>query len=267
MHELPQRQVDALDITTNYHYAGHPENSTLLLLHGTSTSGDSFRELMNGLSDRYFLVAPDIPGFERTEHTEPYTIDHLTEWLAAFIDGLQLHSIGLVGHSFGGFLASAYTLSYPEDVAKLVLMSPALLVGKQVAPIARNSNTARRAAGVGIALSKMLLERLIRIQFHAPEKMDEGVWDRRRADYARARASADAVGAVATVDLTPQLDQIHSPTLVIWGEDDPILSSSQAAVLESSFQDVEVQMLANCGHIPMIEQHEEVIWISKDFFQ
>ena len=267
MNELPQRQVDALGIETNYHYAGSAADRPLLLLHGTSTSGDSFRELMYGLADRYFLIAPDIPGFGFSDNTEPYTLDHLIEWLASFIDQLQIESLTMVGHSFGGLLASAYTLNYPEDVAKLVLLSPALLVGQKIPSIAKSPGTARRVAGAGIALSRMLMERLIRIQFHEPERMEEGVWDRRRADYSRARASAAAVSAVATVDLTPRLANIDQPTLVIWGRDDPVLAASQAARLEYYMKNIRIQMLDSCGHVPMIEQSEEVIRISRDFIQ
>lgn len=267
MNELPYRQVDALGIETNYHYAGSAAEHPLLLLHGTSTSGDSFRELMYGLADQYFLVAPDIPGFGFSDNTDPYTLDHLIEWLASFIDQLQLESLTMVGHSFGGVLASAYSLSYPEDVSKLVLLSPALLVGQKIPPIAKSPGTARRVAGAGIALSRMLMERLIRIQFHEPERMEEGVWDRRRADYSRARASAAAVSTVATVDLTPRLANIDQPTLVIWGRDDPILAASQAARLEYYMKNIRIQMLDSCGHVPMIEQSEEVIRISRDFIQ
>ena len=267
MNELPQRQVDALGIDTNYHYVGSSAERPLVLLHGTSTSGDSFRELMYGLSDRYFLVAPDIPGFGFSDNTIPYTMDHLIEWLAALIDQLQLESVTLVGHSFGGLLASAYSLAYPEDIAKLVLFSPALLVGQKLPPIAKSPGAARRVAGAGITLSRMLLERLIRIQFHHPEMMEEAVWERRRADYSRARATAEAVSAVATIDLTPQLTDISQPTLIIWGRDDPILAPSQADKLEFYMNDIQIEMLENCGHVPMIEQREEVIRISRDFIQ
>jgi len=265
--EFPKRQVDALGIETNYYFAGPVGADPLLLLHGTSTSGDSFREFMHGLSESYYLVAPDIPGFGYSGDTEPYTLDHLVEWIASFIDQLEIGPVSLLGHSFGGILASAYALTYPEDVSKLLLFAPALLVSKKVPPLARSVGKSRRVAEAGIALSRMLLERLIRIQFHEPERMEEGVWDRRRADYSRARASAAAISAVTTADLTPRLLEINKPTLVIWGREDPILAASQASQLEEIFATAQVQMLENCGHVPMIEQSEKVVKISLEFIQ
>ena len=267
MREFPKRQVDALGIETSYYFAGPSTANPLVLLHGTSTSGDSFRELMHGLSESYFMVAPDIPGFGYSSETDPYTLDHLTEWLASFIDRLDLSSVTLLGPSFGGLLASAYAFSYPEDVSKLLLLAPALLVSKKVPPVARNVGTTRRVIEAGIGLSRMALERIIRIQFHEPDRMEESVWDRRRADYSRARASAAAIGAVAAADLTPRLPEIAMPTLVVWGRNDPILAPSQASQIKGFFASAQLQMLDNCGHVPMIEQRDEVVKISMEFIQ
>lgn len=267
MRELPRGQVDALGVDTNYYHAGETAAKPLLLLHGMSTSGDSFRELMHGLSDDYYLVAPDIPGFGYSRNTEPYTLDHLIEWLASFIDQLELNPLYLLGHSFGGILASAYTLSYPEDIRKLILFSPALLISQMVPPLARRAGESRTVAEAGIALSRLLLERQIRIQFHEPDRMDESIWDRRRADYSRARASAAAVNAVASVDLTPRLAEINKPTLVVWGSDDPVLAASQARQLEELIDGVQIELIESCGHVPMIEQRDEVTRISREFIQ
>jgi pimeloyl-ACP methyl ester carboxylesterase len=267
MRELPQRRVDALGIGTNFHHAGEIGSKSLILLHGMSTSGDSFRELMYGLSDDHYLVAPDIPGFGLSDNTEPYSLDHLVEWLASFIDQLDLNPVYLLGHSFGGILASAYTLSYPEDIRKLILLSPALLVGQMIPPFARRMGESRVVTGAGVALSRLMLERQIRIQFHEPDRMDASIWDRRRADYSRARASAAAVSAVASVDLTPRLAEINKPTLVVWGSDDPVLAVSHAHQLEEFIGGVQIQLIDNCGHVPMIEKKDEMVRISREFMR
>jgi pimeloyl-ACP methyl ester carboxylesterase len=112
-----------------------------------------------------------------------------------------------------------------------------------------------------------MLERQIRIQFYQPEFIDEGVWERRRIDYSRARASAAAMNAVASLDLTPRLSEITKPTLVIWGSEDPILPPSQATDLEYFIGDVQVKMLEQCGHLPMLEKTEEVSRLSREFVQ
>ena len=58
-------QVNGLDIF--YREAG-PENApTILLLHGYPTSSHMFRNLIRDLSDQYHLLAPDYPGFGRSD--------------------------------------------------------------------------------------------------------------------------------------------------------------------------------------------------------
>jgi pimeloyl-ACP methyl ester carboxylesterase len=56
--------VDGLDVF--YREAGNPAAPALLLLHGFPTSSHMFRDLIPLLSDRFHLVAPDLPGFGHT---------------------------------------------------------------------------------------------------------------------------------------------------------------------------------------------------------
>ena len=56
--------VDGLDVF--YREAGSPAAPTLLLLHGFPTSSHMFRDLIPLLSNRFHLVAPDLPGFGHT---------------------------------------------------------------------------------------------------------------------------------------------------------------------------------------------------------
>jgi len=54
-------EVDGLDIF--YREAGSKDANTILLLHGFPTSSHMFRNLIQELSDRFHLIAPDYPGF------------------------------------------------------------------------------------------------------------------------------------------------------------------------------------------------------------
>src|SRR5271155_3923056 len=56
-------QVDVQGIKIFYREAGNPSAPTVLLLHGFPTSSHMYRNLIPMLSDRYHLIAPDLPGF------------------------------------------------------------------------------------------------------------------------------------------------------------------------------------------------------------
>lgn len=121
-------QLNALNIDTAFYHSGNESRPHLVLLHGMSSSGDSFRELIHHLTPDYHLIAPDIPGFGYSAITEPYTIPHIVEWLASFLYHLQLPEVHLLGHSFGGLVSTAFTLAYPHHVQRLILLAPAVLV-------------------------------------------------------------------------------------------------------------------------------------------
>ena len=82
------RTVNVDGVEVFYREAGDPAAPTLLLLHGFPTSSTQYQELIDRLSDRFHLVAPDYPGFGYTEPLEGTTT---FERLADVVDGF-VHS-------------------------------------------------------------------------------------------------------------------------------------------------------------------------------
>src|ERR1700754_2093290 len=84
--------VDGLKIA--YREAGRSDAPTLLLLHGFPTAGHMFRDLIPHLSDRYRLIAPDLPGFGQStmpiDGSFVYSFANLTSVLSRFVDKLGL---------------------------------------------------------------------------------------------------------------------------------------------------------------------------------
>jgi pimeloyl-ACP methyl ester carboxylesterase len=81
-------KVDGLTIF--YREAGDPRHPALVLLHGFPSSSVMFRDLIPRLADRFYLIAPDYPGFGRSDAPAPsafhYTFDHLTEIVDRFLE-------------------------------------------------------------------------------------------------------------------------------------------------------------------------------------
>ncbi len=263
--EVPRVEVEALGIKTNCYVAGDEGKAAVVMLHGMSTSADSFRELMHLLADDYRVIAPDIPGFGYSENTNPYTMEHLIEWLTDLVEQMDLSSVHLLGHSFGGVLALGQALNYPEVVERLVLVAPAVLVAGQYPDWLKKVGKNLRLVEAGIVLSRVLLERQIRVPFFDADSMDESVWQRRRMDYANSRASADAMNAVAFYDVRPYLPEVKQPTFIIWGEDDPVVPHEHAEKIERQIPDSRIYKVASCGHIPMLEREQEVAGIVREF--
>ncbi|XGA67771.1 alpha/beta hydrolase [Duganella sp. BuS-21] len=107
--------------------AGAANGKTVLLLHGKNFCGATWEQTITALSlAGYRVVAPDQIGF--CASTKPEHYQYTFQQLAANTDGLLKH-IGVkqaivIGHSTGGMLATRYALSYPDAVARLVLVNP-----------------------------------------------------------------------------------------------------------------------------------------------
>src|SRR6266516_1104971 len=99
---------------------GHP----VILLHGAAVSGgaDDFRPVIDRLSSRYRVLAPDFinwpPGDARPNvDAFPYMTDHIRE----FQDALGLKSSHIVGATMGGWIAGLFAYESPNRVDKLVM--------------------------------------------------------------------------------------------------------------------------------------------------
>ena len=265
--EVPRFALDALGINTSYYELGTPNGRPLILLHGMSTSADSFRETIHELANEHWLIAPDIPGFGYSETAEPFNFPHLVEWLAAFCEARHLPPVTLVGHSFGGALAVTYAVDYPEQVGKLLLLAPALLASANYPEFVKRIGVGLGLIDLGSAVSqsKLWVRRQIKTPFFAPDRLHASVWDRRLADYELARQSADVLKVMAFHDLRPSLPHLQQEVCLVWGENDRVVPPSDADELTAVLPRSQVHILPECGHAPMLEKQSEFQAIARRF--
>lgn len=269
INELPRRSVDALGVETNYYIAGEENENYILLLHGMTSSGDAYRELMVALADEYCLIAPDLPGFGFSDMTQPYRLSHLVEWVAAFRDALDLPACPLIGHSFGGVLATRFTLVHPEDVTRLVLLAPALLARQNIPKFVMHAGISLGLVdlGVNVSQSQRIVPYAVKSAFYDSKSQPQSVWERRLRDYENARASADAIKAIARQDPRKNLEQVARPICMIWGNEDAVVLASNGDELLEIWPDAELTKLTDCGHVPVQEKTAVVINTTRAFLK
>ena len=266
--EIPRYYTGAYEIRTSYYMAGQRHGGTpIVMLHGMSTSADSFREIMHELADTYWVIAPDIPGFGYSDNTSPYTIPHLVEWLADLHWTLDLPPMVLLGHSFGGILATSFALAYAEQVQRLLLLAPAILSGGNYPELLKKVGIGLGFVDMGSAVSqsKLMVKRQIKVPFYDAEQFDESLWERRLKDYELARASAKVLKATAFYNIRGSLDKVTHPTCLVWGENDPVVPPDDAEVLAEMMPHTTVHKLPECGHLPMVECQEQFLMVARGF--
>ena len=104
--------------------AGLKDEPVVLLLHGFPSSGHQYWGLTDRLSNKYRVIAPDLPGFGFSDAHEAktfgYIFDHLAEVITGFTDALNLTRYALYVFDYGAPVGYRLAASRPERVVALI---------------------------------------------------------------------------------------------------------------------------------------------------
>ncbi|MXP53122.1 MULTISPECIES: alpha/beta fold hydrolase [unclassified Pantoea] len=113
--------VDGVRI--HYVSGGNPQGETLVLLAGFPQSWFAWRKVMALLGDRYFIIAPDLPG--QGDSDKPYSgydTTSLAEKVQGLLLQLNIHHYYLAAHDVGAWVAWPFALRYANQIKKLALL-------------------------------------------------------------------------------------------------------------------------------------------------
>jgi pimeloyl-ACP methyl ester carboxylesterase len=106
MQSVQFRTVDIDGVNVFYREAGDPGLPGLLLLHGFPSSSHQYRHLMEALSSRFHVIAPDYPGFGNSDMPSPqnysYTFDNTALVMEKFLEKIAFTRFGLYMQDYGG---------------------------------------------------------------------------------------------------------------------------------------------------------------------
>ena len=205
----------------HYRYAGEAGQPALLLLHQSPSSSAMYEPMMRLLADRFFLVAPDTPGFGNSDalrgDPDGHRVGDYAAAIHALVSGLGIAPCHVFGHHTGAAVAVQLEHDYPGTARTMVLSGPTLL---------------------GASLQRSLPQRAAPFPLAEDGSHLQGMWQRIRDKDARAPLElaqrelclAFAAGAayqasyraVAEQDFGGQLPALQCPVLVFAGDADPL---------------------------------------------
>ena len=188
--------------------AGRP----VIYLHGSPGSGSDSRYLADFLSERYRVLAPDLPGFASSSRWIPdYGIEAHARYVLAFMDGRGIERAHLVGHSMGAGVALQLARLVPERVDSIVSYA-GIGVQEEEGSGDYYFEHLKYAAGYGLLVI-------------APELVPHfGLLGPRAGRHAFIRNFWDTDQR----SLRAVLESLEAPFLILHGRDDPLVPAQAA---------------------------------------
>jgi len=125
-------QIETIQGITHVLVCGEEINPPLILLHGSGMNSSMWLGEFHEYAKNFRVYAVDIPGEPgKSFPTQmPLTDTSYSDWLHDVMMKLNIKKANVVGISLGGWMALNFAISFPNDVSRLVLISPSG-IGKQ----------------------------------------------------------------------------------------------------------------------------------------
>ncbi len=234
--------IDVRGLRTRYLIRG--SGPAVLVLHGWGASIEAVQPIIAGLAPVATVHALDLPGFGQSEPPpRPWGVADYQEFLAAFMDALEIERPTIVGHSNGGRIAIRMAATEPRRAARLVLVDSAGI---------RPKRTLRWYRRVGMAKLGKYAARWL----GAPgERLRARIVGRvASTDYAAAGEMRPTLVRLVNSDLREYLPRISVPALLVWGADDTDTPVADGRMMEKLIPDAGLVVLEGAGHYSYIDQ-------------
>jgi len=232
-----------------------------------SAGGFYWDDFLNNLSQDYTIYAPYFPGTAPGKPDEIEQLDNLWDAVLAYddaIEALGLHQPIVMGHSFGGMLAAEIAAQRKAQTEKLVL----------IAPIGLWKGEASYTVANWVALSFPEIKEVLFHDQNCPRVLkrmarpedgteEQALWDR---DFIwTIGCTAKLIWPIPDKGLRKRIHRISAKSLIVWGENDKLISPSYADDFKRDIANSEIVTLPLCGHEPPLEQTEALEAAVRDF--
>lgn len=259
-------EIDGLRI----HFVDEGEGDPVLLLHGEPTWSFLYRKIIVPLAARARVVAPDLPGFGRSDKPTDrafYTYDRHVATITRFVQALDLSRITMVVHDWGGPIGLRFAAENAGRLARLVVLNTGLYSGSPRWPTPGFLSWRSFAERTGLELPVGSI-----VQGGTLTDLPPEVVAAYEAPFPVPEAKTGAAMFPLLVPLTAQdpgvpemirtreaLATWDKPALVYFSDSDPIFPSGVAKAMARMLPTAgEPEILAGASHFLQEDRGEEV---------
>ncbi|MBV8851085.1 MAG: alpha/beta fold hydrolase [Methylobacteriaceae bacterium] len=222
----------------------------LWLFHSLLADRGSFAKVIEPLAKGFTVYVPELPGFGASRGVEgglAAVADRMEQAIRSVYEEQPI----VLGNGYGGFVALQMAIRHAGLVSKLVLADCGARFSNEGRQAFLNMANAAKAGGVE-AICDVAMRRLFAPAFQAENPAL--VAERRVAFLAVDKAVVIAAcHTLATMDLTPDLDRVRCPTLVLVGQEDEATPPFMSEQLAAGLKNAQLHVLPGCAHVPQLQ--------------
>jgi len=245
------------------HYLEGGHGHTIVLLHGIYARKEHWVDLARALTQRYHVIALDLPGFGDNQSLPigNYNLNAQAKNLEAVLDALDIDNAHFGANSMGAAVLAILAAKRSEIIRTLAFIGSPLGV---TTPIKSEMDLALENQNYPLVVKDKqdfkerndwlfpkipivpgpILKTWMKEELVDPKKNGQ-IW----------HTVHDFSNTPTLLELAPKL---NLQTLIIWCEEDRIFHLSGANVLDKALPKSHLEILNNCGHVPMLDKPKEV---------
>lgn len=226
----------------NYEEVGSGGGTPLLILHGWGRSGKEWlgvaKELSSWSGRKAYVL--DLPGFGGSSLPTLDSMREYTQLVVEFCKYMEISKVIVIGHSLGGRVGIMLGARHQAFVERLILIDPAGVRPKSI----------KRTFILVVAKLFAFVPPALRARVVA------GWMD---SDYLDSFKHRNLYRVVVREDLRHYLLKIKVRTVVLWGENDPIMPLSLAKTYRQMLPDCRLRVVWGAGHDPHLTKYDETL--------
>ncbi len=259
---MPFITIDQFKI---FYYENKVAGTPLVFIHGWLGSSKEWIHQLCYFSFKERIIVPDLPGFGKSDKPKAkYSIELFTKHLINFLKLLGYNEAILIGHSLGGMIALNITIQNPKLVKKLIIISSSTAISQSLKDKFKLFGVNLFFKLVYKKFLKSIVTRILSPNFKNREL---------KRLYTDALKIPKSIvlrtfkNMTSKFNINNQLSQISQPTLIIYGNEDKIISHSMIHKLGNLISNSEIYSIENSSHRVMVDNYEKVNKLIDDFIK
>lgn len=274
----PLQHVTIHGHDVSYRRSGSGNAETVLLIHGLAGSSKTWDAVIPAIAERYDVVAPDLLGHgESAKPRGDYSLGAFASGLRDFLAMLEIDSVTIVGHSFGGGVAMQLAYQHPHLVDRLVLVGSGGL-GREVSTLLRLLTLPGAEYLMPLAMPKPVIDGATQVgRFLGRRNVRSAKLGEFWRGYASLAGAENRQAFVKTMRgvIEPGGQTVNAndrlylaarvPVMIVWGDSDGVIPVEHGLAAHEVIKTSRLEILEGVGHFPHVEAPQVFADVLIDF--